>query len=932
MKRSVLKRPSTKTKRASSRGVSSRGVLALKTHGLKSLVTTIGYRVAGIASADSRTSDLVQLKEIMGGKGAGLSVMSRLKIAIPPAFNLSTSLCNHYLKKKTIPDSILKEMKMALKGLEKSMSREFGSVEAPLLLSVRSGARVSMPGMMDTILNLGLTDQIAQSLARQNPDNARFWWDCYRRLIQMFSEVVLDVDASTFEQLLSLAKQKQGVFADSELSADSLRKLCADYHSAIAQLGKSFPQDPWTQLVLATEAVFKSWNSERAVHYREIHRYPADWGTSVTIQAMVFGNLNDRSGTGVVFTRDPSTGKKELYGEYLLNAQGEDVVAGIRTPLPIEQLGQAMPQVMKELTEVLRRLEKHFRDAQDVEFTIENGRLFILQTRTAKRSARASLENVLQFVKEKEISTEEALTRMSFDHVRQLLHPTLKATTAQPFVRGLAASPGAASGKAAFDPDSALSMTRSGSRVILIRRETSPEDIMGMSVSEGILTATGGMTSHAAVVARGMGKCCVVGCSDLRVDEAQHQAIAGDVTIKSGDWITLNGSTGEVYLGDLPTQPMTWGSSASSFFSWADKIAEIPVYANADTPEQASQALELGAQGIGLCRTEHMFFDRERIHKFRLMILSEYDQERELAAEGLLAYQRQDFREILKAMDGFPVTVRLLDPPLHEFLPSIEDETAISNLAVDLKTTSSRLVQRIFQLRETNPMLGHRGCRLGITFPEIYEMQVRALAQALDDHLRDGGRGLLKVMIPLTMTAKELEYLLLRLKEVFVRSSAELSRGDRSHHRLMLNHVRWGTMIELPRACLIAKQIAPLVDFVSFGTNDLTQTTFGISRDDAAKFVPTYLEKGLLATDPFETLDLEGAGRLIEMAVREGRTVNPQLEVGVCGEHGGDPESLKFFAMNRFSSVSCSPFRVPIARLAVARCALDTQRLKRKKR
>ncbi len=927
MKRSVLKRPSTKAKRAS-----NRSVVAVKTHGLKNLVTTIGYRVAGVPSAESRTGNLTQLKEVMGGKGAGLSVMSRLKISIPPAFNLATSLCSHYLKKKSIPDSILKEMKMALRGLEKSMGREFGSIDAPLLLSVRSGARVSMPGMMDTILNLGLTDQIAQSLARQNPENARFWWDCYRRLIQMFSEVVLDVDAFTFDQLLSLAKQKQGVVADSELTADSLRKLCADYHSAISDLGKSFPQDPWSQLVLATEAVFKSWNSERAIHYREIHKYPDDWGTSVTIQSMVFGNLNERSGTGVVFTRDPSTGKNELYGEYLLNAQGEDVVAGIRTPLPIEQLGRAMPQVMKQLTEVLERLEKHFRDAQDVEFTIENERLFILQTRTAKRSARASLENVLQFVKEKTISKEEALTRMSFDHVRQLLHPTLKATSAQAFVRGLAASPGAASGKAAFDPESALSMTRSGSRVILVRRETSPEDIMGMSVSEGILTATGGMTSHAAVVARGMGKCCVVGCSDLQVDESNHQAIAGDVVIKSGDWITLNGSTGEVYLGDLPTQPMTWGDSASTFFSWADQFSEIPVYANADTPEQAAQGLELGAQGIGLCRTEHMFFDRERIHRFRLMILSENEREREAAAEGLLAYQRQDFRDIFKAMDGYPVTVRLLDPPLHEFLPSIEDEAAISSLAGDLKTTSSRLVQRIFQLRETNPMLGHRGCRLGITFPEIYEMQVRALAHALDDHLRGGGRGLLKIMIPLTMTAKELEYLLIRLKGVFVQSCAQLSNGDRSHQRSMMSQIRWGTMIELPRACLITKQIAPLVDFVSFGTNDLTQTTFGISRDDAAKFVPTYLEKGLLTTDPFETLDVDGTGRLIELAVREGRSVNAQLDVGVCGEHGGDPESLKFFAMNRFSSVSCSPFRVPIARLAVARCALDTKSAKRKKR
>jgi len=927
MKKSALKKASLKTK-----GSTARRVVSVEAHHLKDLVTTIGFKVAGLSSSQSRRGDLDRLKIVMGGKGAGLSLMSQMGIPIPPAFNLSTSLCERYLKNKRVPENVVKEMRMALRGLEKVMQKSFGSMDNPLLVSVRSGARVSMPGMMDTILNLGLNDQITQALAQKYPQNARFWWDCYRRLVQMFSEVVLGVGSSTFDQMLSRTKQRERVSADSELNAEALRKLCADYHSALADLGKTFPQEPWAQLMAATEAVFKSWNSERALHYRRIHRFSDDWGTSVTVQSMVFGNLNDQSGTGVVFTRDPSTGKKELYGEYLLNAQGEDVVAGIRTPRPIEEMSQQMPQSMKQLKEVLSRLEKSFADAQDVEFTIEDGRLFVLQTRTAKRSARAALENVLQFVQEKAISVEEGISRMSYDHVRQLLHPTLKTTTAHAFVRGLAASPGAASGKAAFDPDTALSMSRAGSKVILVRRETSPEDIMGMTVSEGILTATGGMTSHAAVVARGMGKCCVVGCSDLRVDEANHQASAGGVVIRSGDWITLNGSTGEVYVGELPTQPMTWDDSARRFFAWTDRFSKTPVYANADTPEQARQGLELGAQGIGLCRTEHMFFDRERIHKFRLMILSENEKEREGAAEGLMNYQREDFRAILRAMDGFPVTVRLLDPPLHEFLPAIEDEAGISSLAADLKTTSSRLVQRIFQLRETNPMLGHRGCRLGVTFPEIYDMQVRALTLALDEHHQEGGRGVLKIMIPLTMTSQELAFLLSRLKSVFGQTSLQICRGDKARIRSMSGCVRWGTMIELPRACLIAREIAPLVDFVSFGTNDLTQTTFGISRDDAAKFVPTYIEKGLLPVDPFESIDVAGTGRLIELAVAEARSANSKLDVGVCGEHGGDPESLKFFTRLGFSSVSCSPFRVPIARLAVARCALDTQPSKRKKR
>ncbi len=899
--------------------IKSRRAVPLSSRELKESVTTIGYKTSHVLPAIRLKVSYQELKERVGGKAAGLIEMSKLKVPVPPAFNISTAVCRYFLSTGQLPEVVLSQMKVALSGLEASLKKNFGKAQDPLLISVRSGARVSMPGMMDTILNIGLNREVTQKLAELNPSRARFWWDCYRRLIQMFSEVVLEVPYEDFDRALTELRQEEGVESDAQISVKGLQALCTTYQQIVKRAGVEFPENPWSQVVLATEAVFKSWNSERAKTYRTLHHYSEDWGTAVTIQAMVFGNLNEHSGTGVVFTRDPSTGAKRIYGEYLLNAQGEDVVAGIRTPEPIEEMRRQLPQSFGELQKALTRLETHFNDAQDVEFTIEDKRLYILQTRSAKRTASAAIENVVQFVQEKRLKPAEALQRISFDQVRQLLHPTLSPSKEKPLGRGLAASPGAAAGRIAFDPERAVSLHRAGHKVILVRRETSPEDIMGMAVSEGILTSTGGMTSHAAVVGRGMGKCCVVGCSDLQVNEKDRSAILNGIALHEEDWITLNGSTGEVYSGQLPTQPVTWGESAKKFFVWADQSSRIPVYANADTPEQATQARGLGARGIGLCRTEHMFFDKDRIHRFRSMILSEKESDRETAARALQAYQEADFYEILKAMEGFPVTVRLLDPPLHEFLPSIENEQEIAELAKGLGTSSARLVQRIYQLHETNPMLGHRGCRLGITFPEIYEMQVRALAASLKRNLSEGRKVFLKIMIPLVMNAEELSWLLSRLKVVF--------QGDAKLQKV----TSWGTMIELPRACLIANEIAPLVDFISFGTNDLTQTTLGLSRDDAAKFIPTYLELGLLKVDPFESIDQAGVGRLIQMAVTEGRKANRNLEVGICGEHGGDPESIQFFERHLFDSVSCSPYRVPIARLALGRCGLDSRGSKRRK-
>ncbi len=904
----------------------NRAVVPLVGRNKADSVSTIGYLCRGVVNAVSLRGAMDDLKERLGGKGAGLVALAKLSVPVPPAFNLSTDLCQEYLLHHRLPKIVWDKTQLAVGGLENNLKRKFGSESNPLLVSVRSGARVSMPGMMDTILNLGLNTHTVECLARTQPDNARFWWDCYRRLIHMFSSVVLGVEDRTFESILTDLRRREMVKSDSELSASALRDCCLSYLRAVSEENRTFPQDPWEQLRLAIEAVFRSWNTDRAIHYRKLNRISDDWGTAVTVQTMVFGNLNDRSGTGVVFTRNPSTGVKEIYGEYLLNAQGEDVVAGIRTPHPIKDMKGDLPKAYAQLVKILTKLEQHFLDAQDVEFTIENEKLYILQTRTAKRSAAAAIEHASQFVREKKVTTKQAIQRIGYEQVKQLLHPSLKPTAETPLVRGLPASPGACSGRIAFDPATALQYSRAQQKVILVRRETSPEDIMGMAVSEGILTSTGGMTSHAAVVGRGMGKTCVVGCSDLVVDEAHRMAEAQGKVLREGDFITLNGTTGDVYLGELPTEPVKWGKTAQNFFEWADKIATLPVLANADTPDQAALALELGAQGIGLCRTEHMFFDRERIQRFRLMILSESGKDLFQLADALKDYQRKDFVEILKAMDGFPVTVRLLDPPLHEFLPKIEDHDEVATLATELKTSITKLESRIRQLHETNPMLGHRGCRLGMTFPEIYDMQIRALAESLGERLLEGGKPMLKIMIPLIMSAAELQLLLKRLKAVFNETVALKFSSHPKVMKSIAKSLRWGTMIELPSACAIAAELAPHLDFFSFGTNDLTQTGLGISRDDGGKFVPVYVEKGIFKRDPFETLEVKSIGRLIEWAVKEGRQANKSLEIGVCGEHGGDPESIEFFRELNFDTISCSPFRVPMARLAAAKAELKLEK------
>lgn len=912
----VMKKNSKESKREKSKSTAK---LKAGSGHYREAVCSIGYKVPGVRSAKKLKGNDQEIRNRVGGKAAGLIEMSKLGVAVPPAFNLSTSLCQVYLMRGKLPEAVLITVKKAIQGLEQNLKKTFGGDENPLLVSVRSGARVSMPGMMDTILNLGLNTKITESLATKNPEQARFWWDCYRRFIQMFSEVVLGVDGEEMEAALRRRKNQEGASSDAGLSAGALQELSMEFLHIVEAQKQKFPQDSWEQLVQAMEAVFRSWQSERAKHYREIHKISDDWGTSLTVQSMVFGNKNNQSGTGVVFTRDPSTGEKKLYGEYLMNAQGEDVVAGIRTPHPISDLQKSDAKAYRTLVKNLKTLETHFKEVQDVEFTIEDQNLFILQTRHAKRTAAASLEFAVQFVKEKRWTKSEALQKITFDQVSQLLHPTLKATDEKPFCKGLPASPGAVTGLAVFSPEAAVHLTRAEQKVILIRRETSPEDIMGMSVAEGILTSTGGMTSHAAVVGRGMGKACIVGCSDLQVDEQNKCATFNGNELKEGDLITLNGSTGKVYLGELPTEAVSWGKSARIFFDWADKNSKMPVYANADTPDQALTARDLGATGIGLCRTEHMFFEASRLRHLRKMILIEDMKACEASLDAALPFQRDDFMGIFTAMNGYPVSVRLLDPPLHEFLPALDGQDEIQTLAKEIGIDPLRLTHRIRQMHETNPMLGHRGCRLGVTFPGIYKMQVKALAQALVRTIKKGNKSILKIMIPLVMDPGELQLLLTSLQKVFLETLGAESNGDKGLLRKCQKAVKWGTMIELPRAAILAGPISKDLDFISFGTNDLTQTTLGISRDDAAKFVPIYREKGLMKNDPFETLDQAGVGFLIEHAVREARRANKKIEVGVCGEHGGDPESIEFFKRQKFNSVSCSPFRVPMARLALGR-------------
>ena len=858
------------------------------------------------------------MRNLLGGKGANLAEMTSLGIPVPPGFTITTEVCiEYYNNGKKWPEGLEEQVKEAIAKVEQAMGAEFGSVENPLLLSVRSGARVSMPGMMDTILNLGLNDQAVEGLAKRT-NNPRFAYDSYRRFIQMYSDVVLGVDHSKFERLIDEMKEKKGVKLDTELDADDLKALVEQFKALVQREVGGFPEDPWEQLKGAINAVFDSWNNPRAIRYRKIHDIPHDWGTAVNVQSMVFGNLGETSGTGVAFTRDPATGEKVYYGEYLINAQGEDVVAGIRTPEPLAALEQQMPEVYRQLTDVFERLEKHYKDMQDVEFTIQEGKLYMLQTRSGKRTAQAAVKIAVDMVREGLIDEKTALLRVEPEQLDQLLHPTISEKarkSATVLATGIAASPGAAVGRVVFTAADAEAWKERGEDVILVRLETSPEDIGGMDAAKGILTARGGKTSHAAVVARGMGKPCVTGAGEIKIDEENRQFTVGQHTVKEGDWITLDGSTGEVFLGQLALeQPEVTGDFAQ-IMEWADKHRALKVRTNADTPHDAEVARNFGAEGIGLCRTEHMFFGEGRILAVREMILAQDSESRKRALDKLLPMQRGDFYGIFKAMEGYPVTIRLLDPPLHEFLP--QDAEAQAQVAKELGVTVEEVRRRVQQLHEFNPMLGHRGVRLAITYPEIYEMQVRAIFEAATQLAKEGVKVIPEVMIPLVGTVRELEEIKASLVKVAEEVMSEA--GVRVEYQ-------FGTMIEVPRAALLADKIAQEAEFFSFGTNDLTQLTFGYSRDDAGHFLPAYLDKGILEKDPFQSLDQDGVGQLVQIGVERGRKTRPNLKVGICGEHGGDPASVKFCHRVGMDYVSCSPFRVPIARLAAAQANIESPR------
>ncbi len=866
--------------------------------------------VFGSGKADGRSG----MKQLLGGKGANLAEMTNLGVPVPPGFTITTDICRQFYELgEKWPAGLEAELAQKLQWLERTAGKGFGDPKNPLLVSVRSGAAVSMPGMMDTILNLGLNDATAEGLAKRT-GNPRFAYDAYRRFIQMFSNVVLELEHKTFEHALSRAKQQHKAATDAELPADALRALVKEYKAIIRKAtGRDFPDDPREQLRMAINAVFQSWNGHRAVIYRRLNNIPHAMGTAVNVQSMVFGNMGNTSLTGVCFTRDPGTGENVYYGEYLVNAQGEDVVAGIRTPKPVAQLKREFPKVYEELYKVSKRLEKYFKQVQDLEFTVEQGTLYMLQARTGKSNAQAAVQFVTDFVKEKLISKEDALLRVDPSQLDQLLHPTIS-PKAKPKViaKGLPASPGAAVGKAVFTAKRAVELADEASeRVILVRDETSPEDIEGMAAAQGILTARGGMTSHAAVVGRGMGKCCVVGCNEIIVREEEGYFKAGELTIRENDVITLNGTTGEVIQGEVPLiQPQLTGSF-KQVLAWADQARRLAVRANADTPQDAKIARDFGAEGIGLCRTEHMFFGEERLPVVRQMILAKEVNARKAALAMLLPFQKQDFIEIFEAMKGWPVTIRLLDPPLHEFLPnSPEDQERVSKqLGIDLR----ELRDTVNSLHEVNPMLGHRGCRLGITYPEINEMQAQAILEAACELRRDGVSVTPEIMVPLVGHPNEFRAAKRVIDEVAKRTMA---RYKTAFKYLV------GTMIEVPRAAVVADQIAQDAEFFSFGTNDLTQMTFGFSRDDVGKFLPHYLRDEILPVDPFVKLDQEGVGALIRLAVQKGRAVRPGLKVGICGEHGGEASSIDFCHRAGLDYVSCSPYRVPVARLAAAQAAL----------
>ena len=868
-------------------------------------------------------------KNLLGGKGANLAEMASIDLPVPPGFTISTAMCTRYYEEgEAFPDSLRAEVADGIAHIEQVTGKSFGDAADPLLVSVRSGARVSMPGMMDTVLNLGLNDATVEGLAAASGD-ARFAWDSYRRFIQMYADVVLELDHGAFEEALEIAKEDRGFTLDTELSADDLRALVAEYKKLVeAEWGKPFPQDVHDQLWGAVGAVFGSWQSERAKVYRRLNDIPGDWGTAVNVQAMVFGNMGDTSATGVAFTRDPSKGDRAYYGEFLINAQGEDVVAGIRTPQYLtrtarEEAGakpasmeEAMPQVYAELAAVFDRLETHYRDMQDIEFTVERGKLWMLQTRSGKRTAKAALKIAVDMANEGLITRDEAIARVEPQALDQLLHPTLDPNAHRDVLtKGLPASPGAASGAAVFDADTAERWAADGKAVILLRTETSPEDIHGMHAAKGILTARGGMTSHAAVVARGMGRPCVSGAGTLAIDAKAKVARVSGREVREGDTLTIDGSTGEVMMGEVATIQPELAGDFGTLMEWADRVRRLKVRANAETPLDCRTARDFGAEGVGLCRTEHMFFDGARITAVRQMILAEDEAGRRAALEKLLPEQRADFTAIFEVMAGLPVTVRLLDPPLHEFLPHEENEFA--EVASAAGVGVEQLKRRAAELHEFNPMLGHRGCRLGVTYPEIYEMQARAIFEAAIDVAEKSGEAPIpEVMIPLVATKRELD-----LMKTVVDAAAQAVFAERGRTVDYLV----GTMIELPRAALKAGEIAETGEFFSFGTNDLTQTTLGVSRDDAARFLGAYVEKGIYAKDPFVSLDVDGVGELVSLAAERGRATRPAIKLGICGEHGGDPASIAFCESVGLDYVSASPYRVPIARLAAAQAALKAR-------
>jgi pyruvate, orthophosphate dikinase len=869
------------------------------------------------------------LKNVLGSKGANLAEMTNIGVPVPPGFTIACETCIEYLRTGRYSEALRDEVTANLRRLEEATGKRFGDARNPLLVSVRSGAAISMPGMMETVLNLGLNDQTVEGLARLSR-NPRFAFDAYRRFIQMFGDVVLGVSASDFESLLRAKRILAGVETDAELDEGGLRGLVDEYKALVrSRTGAEFPMDPVHQLWASIEAVWRSWNLKKAVDYRRVNGIPDSLGTGVNIVAMVFGNMGDDSGTGVAFTRDPSTGERTFYGEFLVNAQGEDVVAGVRTPLHIEEMANRLPGAYQELLKVQDKLERHYREMQDLEFTVERGTLYLLQTRTGKRTSAAGVRIARDMVEEGLVTTAEAVRRLDAAGLDQLLHPVIDpGARATPIAVGLPASPGAASGVAVFDPDVAEQRAAGGDAVILVREETTPEDFHGMVAAKAVLTTRGGMTSHAAVVARGMGKCAVVGAKDVHVDVERRQFSVDGKVVNEGDWITLDGGNGRVFWGSLPTIPsevvrVTSGQLApdkapvyqafAQVLAWADEARRLRVRANADTPRDARQARGFGAEGIGLCRTEHMFFEGERIHAMREMIVARDEGGRRRALAKLLPMQRADFEAIFEAMSGFPVNIRLLDPPLHEFLPHGGEESKL--LARQLRLTKVELTRIVEGLRETNPMLGHRGCRLGITYPEITEMQGRAIFEAAVRARKRGIDVRVEIMVPLVATAREFEH-----------QHAILEECARQVLGVMGFEIPYeiGTMIELPRAALTAAEIAVKAQFFSFGTNDLTQTTLGLSRDDAGRFLPAYVERGILPSDPFQVLDTAGVGKLIRMAVEDGRQARPRLKAGICGEHGGEPQSIAFCHAAALDYVSCSPFRVPIARLAAGQAALAT--------